>query len=113
MISPASALSNCDAGISTYLLTRKIAVNCSRIDRTFSFSASARMSFALAERTSGTGEREWRGTRRRTVEVGEAYESNEEFGMRIRSVQRVWVRIPNSSFILGMSLAPDSVFRPD
>src|SRR5438105_5029376 len=43
-ISPSSAFSNCDFGISTFLITPKMSVNCSRRNRTFSASQTLRIS---------------------------------------------------------------------
>ena len=57
MMSPASAFSNCDAGISTFLLTPRMSVNCRRMKRTLSFSVSSRMSFFDAPVVSGVSER--------------------------------------------------------
>jgi len=58
MMSPANALANCEAGISTFLFTPRMSVNCRRIERTLFLRARSRMSFADAPRTSGVIERE-------------------------------------------------------
>ena len=55
MMSPASAFSNCDAGISTFLLMPRMSVNCSLRNRTLFFAARSRMSFLLAPEVSGGG----------------------------------------------------------
>lgn len=67
MRSPCSALRNCEAGTSTFLITPRMSVNCRRRKRTWCASASARMSAGVApvreagrsgrlgEGTGGTG----------------------------------------------------------
>jgi hypothetical protein len=57
MMSPASAFSNCDVGISTFLLMPRISVNCSRMNRTFNESVRSRISFFDAPVVSGVSER--------------------------------------------------------
>jgi len=59
MMSPASAFSNWEAGISTFLLTPRMSVNCRRRKRTLSLRVSSRTSFAEAFRRSGTSARDW------------------------------------------------------
>ena len=53
MMSPDSALSNCEAGTSTFLLTPRMSVNWSRRKRTLFRLASSRMSFFVAPVVSG------------------------------------------------------------
>ena len=65
MMSPASAFSNCDAGISTFLLMPRMSVNCRRMKRTLSSRASSRMSFLVAPAVSPTSVRP-----RRSVGLG-------------------------------------------
>ena len=48
MMSPSSAFANCDDGISTFLLTPRMSVNCSRRKRTSCAFASLRMSALVA-----------------------------------------------------------------
>ena len=58
MMSPSSAFSNCDAGISTFLLTPRMSVNCRRRKRTSCASASSRMSsFECAGQVGEQGSR--------------------------------------------------------
>ena len=62
MMSPSSAFSNCDDGISTFLLTPRMSVNCRRMKLTLNFSVSSRMSFRLAPAVSLTSALDLRGT---------------------------------------------------
>ena len=52
MMSPANAFSNCDVGISTFLLIPRMSVNWSRRKRTLLAAARSRISLAVAPEVS-------------------------------------------------------------
>ena len=63
MMSPCSAFRNCDDGISTFLITPRMSVNCSRRKRACCASASSRISLAVTPvRSEGTRDRLGAGT---------------------------------------------------
>ena len=62
MMSPSSAFSNCEAGISTFLFTPRMSVNCKRMKLTLSFSVRSSMSFFVAPVVSPRSAFDFRGT---------------------------------------------------
>jgi hypothetical protein len=57
IMSPANAFSNCEAGISTFLFTPRMSVNCSLRKRTLLPFANSRISAGVAPEVLGTRER--------------------------------------------------------